>query len=713
MSSDPLQGSLQFLKGVGPRRAADLQRAGLSTVEDLLYRFPTRYEDRGHFQTIASLKPGVAASVAGEILSSGLRPTRRPRFKIFEMLVRDRTGSLRAIWFNQPFLKDVFKPHQRVILFGKLDLTSHGLQMTTPDYEISEEHEGDEGNEGANEGADGHETIHTGRIVPIYEKTGQLTAKMQRSLVYQALHGLPPLNDDLPDPLPPAVRERQQLIGRREALEQAHFPEASASIESLNAFRSPAHRRLIFEEFFLFQLGLILRKRKAEAEQKPRAVRITDEIREAVRRVLPFRLTGDQKKVIAEIVADLQRMSPMNRLLQGDVGSGKTIVALMAAIVAMENGFQVAFMAPTEILAEQHYITIRKLLESSRFRMALLTGSTPARQRREAQAELSSGSLHLVVGTHALVQDPIAFRELGLVIIDEQHRFGVMQRALLRSKGLHPDVLVMTATPIPRTLALTTYGDLDVSVMREMPPGRHPIKTIAKPESRRDEIYDFVRQQIDAGRQVYVIYPLVEESEKVDLKAATEMADHLAQDVFQAYRVALLHGRMKPDEKERVMAAFARGDVNLLVSTTVVEVGVDVANASVMLVEHAERFGLSQLHQLRGRVGRGPHSSYCILLYQSPLTDQGRDRLKALTETTDGFVIAERDLEQRGPGDFFGTRQSGMPTLRVGDLLRDHQLMEEARREAIAALDDVKESETLTALVRSSWEQRFGLVGVG
>jgi ATP-dependent DNA helicase RecG len=311
------------------------------------------------------------------------------------------------------------------------------------------------------------------------------------------------------------------------------------------------------------------------------------------------------------------------------------------------------------------------------------------------------------------VQDPIAFRELGLVIIDEQHRFGVMQRALLRSKGLHPDVLVMTATPIPRTLALTTYGDLDVSVMREMPPGRHPIKTIAKPESRRDEIYDFVRQQIDAGRQVYVIYPLVEESEKVDLKAATEMADHLAQDVFQAYRVALLHGRMKADEKERVMAAFARGEVNLLVSTTVVEVGVDVPNASVMLVEHAERFGLSQLHQLRGRVGRGPHSSYCILLYQSPLTDQGRDRLKALTETTDGFVIAERDLEQRGPGDFFGTRQSGMPTLRVGDLLRDHQLMEEARREAIAALDDVKESETLTALVRSSWEQRFGLVGVG
>jgi len=379
----------------------------------------------------------------------------------------------------------------------------------------------------------------------------------------------------------------------------------------------------------------------------------------------------------------------------------------------MENGFQVAFMAPTEILAEQHFITIRRLLESSRFRMALMTGATPAKKRREIQAELAGGSVHLAVGTHALVEDPVGFRELGLAIIDEQHRFGVMQRAALRAKGMHPDVLVMTATPIPRTLALTTYGDLDVSVMREMPPGRHPIKTIAKPESRRDEIYDFIRQQLEAGRQAYVIYPLVEESAKVDLRAATEMADHLAQDIFPAYRVALLHGRLKQDEKERVMHAFARGEVHLLVSTTVVEVGVDVPNASVMLVEHAERFGLSQLHQLRGRVGRGAHHSFCVLLYQAPITEQGRERLKALTETTDGFVIAERDLALRGPGDFFGTRQSGMPTLRVGDLLRDHALMEEARREAVAALDDTARDEALVAFVRSSWEQRFGLVGVG
>jgi ATP-dependent DNA helicase RecG len=721
LSSDPLQGSLQYLKGVGPRRAADLQRAGLSTVEDLLYRFPTRYEDRGHFQTIATLRPGVAASVAGEVLSCGIRPTRRPRFKIFEMLVRDKTGSLRAIWFNQPFLKDVFRPHQRLILFGKLELSSHGLQMQSPQYELlgPEEDEADSFTPQASAGGEPpeaaaseviNETVHTGRIVPVYEKTGTLTAKMQRSLVYQALQALPA---ELPDPLPAVVRRRHGLIDRRAAIEHVHFPPADAPVAELNAFRSPAHRRLIFEEFFLFQLGIVMRKRRADSERKGRAVVVTDQTREAVRRVLPFKLTGDQKKAIREIVTDMQRPQPMNRLLQGDVGSGKTIVALMAALVAMEDGLQAAFMAPTEILAEQHFFNIRRLLESSRFRLTLLTGATPAKKRREILAELAGGSIQMVIGTHALVQEDVAFRELGLAIIDEQHRFGVLQRATLRAKGLHPDVLVMTATPIPRTLALTTYGDLDVSVMREMPPGRQPIATTARPESRRDEIYAFVRREIEQGRQAYVIYPLVEESAKVDLRAATEMADHLANDVFPELRVALLHGRLKQDAKDRVMGAFVRREFDILVSTTVVEVGVDVPNATVMVIEHAERFGLSQLHQLRGRVGRGEHKSYCILLYQSPLTEQGRDRLKALTDTSAGFEIAERDLQLRGPGDFFGTRQSGMPTLRVGDLLRDHALMEEARREAVAALDDAEQAAALTALVDTSWEQRFGLVGIG
>src|SRR5262245_9482392 len=704
---DPLASALQYLKGVGPRRAADLQRVGLSTIEDLLYRFPMRYEDRGAFKTIASLRPGMVASVLADVISSGVRPTRRPRFKIFEMLVRDRTGGLRAVWFNQPFLADVFHPHQRVVLYGKLELSGQGLQLQNPEYEIVRAEGDDQTIDGEAADAEG---LHTGRIVPIYEKTGTLTTKVQRTLVFQALAQLPP---ELPDPLPDDVRRREQLMDRRRALSDVHFPPEGTSLEALNTFRSEAHRRLIFEEFFFFQLGILLRRRRSDADRKGRPVVITEEIRESARQVLPFKLTGDQRKAIAEIVGDMKLPKPMNRLLQGDVGSGKTIVALLAALVAMENNLQVVFMAPTEILAEQHFINIRRLLEPSRFRLTLLTGATPAKRRRELQAELAGGSMHMVVGTHALIEEGVTFRELGLIIIDEQHRFGVLQRAALRAKGLHPDVLVMTATPIPRTLALTAYGDLDTSVMREMPPGRQPIKTTARGESRREEIYEFIRQQLDQGRQAYVIYPLVEEPAKVDLKAATEMADHLAQDIFPAYRVGLLHGKMKQDAKDRVMGAFARGELHVLVSTTVVEVGVDVANASVMLIEHAERFGLSQLHQLRGRVGRGAHQSYCVLLYQEPLSEDGRARLKALTDTTDGFEIAERDLQLRGPGDFFGTRQSGLPTLRVGDLLRDHALLEIARREAAVALDDPQQTAALAAMVSASWEQRFGLVGVG
>jgi ATP-dependent DNA helicase RecG len=409
----------------------------------------------------------------------------------------------------------------------------------------------------------------------------------------------------------------------------------------------------------------------------------------------------------------MQRPYPMNRLLQGDVGAGKTIVALLAALVAMENGLQVAFMAPTEILAEQHYASISRLLGSSRFRVALLTGGTGTAARREQLSEVEAGALQLVVGTHALVEGDVRFKQLGLVIIDEQHRFGVIQRATLREKGFRPDVLVMTATPIPRTLALTVYGDLDVSVIRDLPPGRVPIRTVAKPESRRDELYAFVKTQLDLGRQAYVIYPLVEESDKIDLKAATEMADHLAQEVFQAYRVGLLHGRMKSGGKERVMRAFADGELDVLVATTVVEVGVDVPNASVMVVEHAERFGLSQLHQLRGRVGRGVHQSHCCLLYQSPLSDDARARLKAMTETTDGFEIAERDLLLRGPGDFFGTRQAGVPTFRTIDLVRDGALLDLARREAAAHIDEVAPTPDATRKLIANWESRFKLIEVG
>ncbi len=699
-----LQTPLRYLKGVGPRRAAALARVGLLTVEDLLCRFPIRYEDRGHFRPIAQLRPGEPASVEGEVISAGVRTTRRPGFTVFEAAIRDASGTVRAVWLNQPFLRDVLTRGQRVILFGTLEWR-HGLQLTNPQYEIVKREAGDEDSAG--------EPIHTGRIVPIYEKVGVLTPRVQRALVYRALQALGEAGDGLEDPLPAEVRRRWRLPDRLAAFRAAHFPEPGTPLADLNRFRTPAQVRLIFEEFFVFQAGLWLRRRQADQEHKPWTIRVDDRIRQAARAVLPFRLTPDQKRAVKEIVGDMQRPAPMNRLLQGDVGSGKTIVALMAALVAMENGLQVAFMAPTEILADQHYLSLRRLLEPSRFRVARLTGASSPKARRETLAALAAGEVHLVVGTHALVQDPVTFKALGLVIIDEQHRFGVLQRASLRAKGLHPDVLVMTATPIPRTLALTVYGDLDVSVIRERPPGRVPVKTIVKPESRREEVYRFVRAQLERGRQVYVVYPLVEESAKVDLKAATAMADHLAQAVFPEFRVALLHGRMPEEAKDRVMRGFARGDFQILVSTTVIEVGIDVPNATVMLVEHAERFGLAQLHQLRGRVGRGAHPSYCLLLYQAPLSEVSRARLAALAETTDGFVIAERDLALRGPGDFFGTRQSGVPTLRTGDLLRDQDWLERARREALAALDEPARAAPVAEYVQRVWEKRFGLVGVG
>jgi ATP-dependent DNA helicase RecG len=688
---------LQFLKGVGPRRAADLERAGLVTVEDLLYRFPLRYEDRSRLQPIASLKPGHAASIAGRVLACGLRSTRRPGFKIFEAAIDDGTGSFRAVWLNQPFLKDIFVRGQHVVLYGVVEMRgSASLQITNPQYEILDEDEG--------------ETIHTGRIVPIYEKTGAVTPKMQRRLIFEVLQRLPP---DLPDVLPEEIRERLGLPARYAALHAAHFPPEDVAVDRLNLFSTPAQRRLIFEEAFLFQMGVLARRYTAALEQKTHPVKVDDRIRQAARAVLPFKLTDGQKRALKEIVEDMQRVEPMNRLLQGDVGAGKTIVALLAALVAMENGLQVAFMAPTEVLADQHFMNISRLLHASRFRIALLTGSTAAAARREQLAEVASGAVHLVVGTHALVQEGMRFHDLGLVVIDEQHRFGVLQRATLREKGLHPDVLVMTATPIPRTLALTVYGDLNVSAIRELPAGRLPIKTLAKPESRRDEVYAFVRGQLDAGRQMYVIYPLVEESAKVDVKAATEMADHLATVVFPQYRVGLLHGRMKADAKDRVMKAFASGDLQILVSTTVVEVGVDVANASVMIVEHAERFGLSQLHQLRGRVGRDRCQSHAFLLYQAPLTDDARERLKAMTETTDGFEIAERDLRLRGPGDFFGTRQAGVPTFRLIDLVRDREVLDTAHREAARWFDRSKPTADTMGKLLASWEQRFKLIEVG
>ena len=564
---------LRDVKGVGTRRSEDLGRVGLRTIDDLLSRFPYRYEDRGRFQPIDTVQVGQTVSVCGDLVNCRVRLTRRPNFRLFEALVRDETGGLRVIWPNQPYLERVLRPHQRVVLFGQVEVWRGHMQLTSPEYEVLDH--------------DAMETIHTGRIVPVYERAGVMTPKLQRRLVYDVLQRLPAT---VVDPLPAALREALKLPDRRSALRDAHLPPAAASLDALNAFRTPAQVRLIFEEFFLFQFGLARRRRAALREVKPFTVRVDDRIRRAARAILPFRLTDGQKAALKDIVGDMQRPSPMNRLLQGDVGSGKTIVAVLAAVVAMENGLQAALMVPTEILAEQHLANLRALLSPSRFEVSLLTGAVPLAERRAILAEVASGRSRLVIGTHALMHEGVQFPRLGLAIIDEQHRFGVVQRAALRAKGLRPDVLVMTATPIPRTLALTLYGDLDVSAIRDRPAGRLAVSTHVEPETRRDQVYERVRAELEQRRQAYVVYPLVDESEKIDLKAATAMADHLGQEVFPAFRVGLVHGRMDAGVRDRTMRRYARGEIDLLVATTVVEVGIDVPNASIMVVEHAERF---------------------------------------------------------------------------------------------------------------------------
>ena len=696
-----LRAELRFLKGVGPRRAAELERAGMRTSDDLLHRLPIRYEDRSRLVRSSELRPGEAAAIRGEVVSTGLRQTRRRGFSLFEMLLRDDAGTFRAVWMNQPYLKTAFSPGQRVLLYGTPEWRDPGgLRLSNPQHELL-------GDGGEGDGKTG-QGLHGARVVPVYERIGSLTTRQLRGLVHRALEQLPV---DLDDPLPEGLLARRRLPGRRRALREAHFPAADAPLSLLNRFRSPAQVRLILEELFLFRLGLEARGRARTRERKPHAVRVDDRIRRSALAVLPFRLTPGQKDALRTIVDDLRRPHPMNRLLQGDVGCGKTIVALMAALVALENGLQVAFMAPTELLAEQHYLTLRPLLARSPFRVVSLTGSQGARARRDTLAALAQGEAHLAVGTHALVQPSVAFRELGLAIIDEQHRFGVRQRATLREKGRRPDVLVMTATPIPRSLALTAYGDLDVSVIRDRPPGRTPVDTRMEPESRRDAVHALVERELRLGRQAYVVYPLVEESDKVDLKAAAVMVGALARR-FPGHAVDLLHGRMKPEEREAVMARFAAGAVGVLVATTVIEVGVDVPGASVMVVEHAERFGLAQLHQLRGRVGRGPGRAWCRLLYQEPLSDVGRARLEAVAGTTDGFELAEHDLRLRGPGEVLGTRQSGLPTLRVADLVRDQDLMEVARDEAARTMREGVAGDLLARL-DAGWMERFGLAGVG
>ena len=692
-TSPGAQTALADLPGIGPQRAKLLAKLDLVTIEDALVRhLPLRHEDRSQVIPLGRITVGEARTCAGTI--AGISPPPRGRGRMpLVVTIRDASGFLNCAWFNQPYLARVLKRGQRLIVHGKVQPYGRGpLQMLVKDFEVVEDGE--------------DEPLHAGRLVPVYPLTEGLTQRPLRRLMKRLVDGWA---DRLEDPLPDRVRTARGLVALPQAIAAAHFPESEGE-------QGAARRRLVFDDFFLLEIGLAIRRQR-EGRRRGLAINPSGSLVRRLRASLPYSLTAAQERVWSEIRSDMAEPYPMSRLLQGDVGSGKTVVAALAALTAIEAGYQAAIMAPTEILAEQHLMTLGRLLEPLGVRAALLTSAVKGKARVEAAAAVESGEAGCVIGTHALVQGAVAFKRLGLAVIDEQHRFGVAHRAALRGKGESPDVLVMTATPIPRTLALTLYGDLDVSVLDELPPGRRPIATFARTGSKRRQIYDFLRAQIGEGRQVYVVYPLVEESEDSDLRAATEMAERLQRETFPERRVGLLHGRLGFADKERVMREFKDGVLDILVSTTVIEVGIDVPNASVMLIEHAERFGLSQLHQLRGRVGRGPWKSYCILLAGST-SEEGRRRIEAMTSTNDGFRIAEVDLELRGPGDFFGTRQSGLPEFRVADLLRDGAMLEEARREAFALVQaDPKlvapEHRGLRAGLLTRWRGKLDLAGIG
>src|SRR6202163_4011763 len=693
-----------MIKGVGPQRAELLAKRGIHTLEDLLTYLPFRYEDRIHFSNVKDIQPNGIYTIRVQVMSGQAVRTMRGRDAVFHLLVRDATGQLPCKFFHGGYLEGRLKPGQTLILHGKAEidkLRPARIEMVNPQMEMT---------------SDQMDSTEVGRIVPIYEAIGTFGSRAIRRAIYAALDLLDP---NMPDLLPVELRARLSYPSRREALIHTHFPPATESLEALNNFRSAAQQRLIFEEFFLYQLSLGL-DRKTSRKENATAFRLReDAIREALKRILPFKPTVAQKRVLAEIAADLEKPAPMNRLLQGDVGSGKTIVALQAAVIPIKNGCRAALMAPTEILPVQHFLSARRILERGNYRVELLISGLKSAEKSAALERIANGEAQLVVGTHALIEDNVHFARLGFVAIDEQHRFGVLQRKRLMDKatahGHAPHVLVLTATPIPRTLSLTLYGDLDVSVLDELPPGRTPIETHLTSEPHLPGVWGSIRREVEAGHQAYIVYPVIEES-KLELKAAIEEYERLSREVFPKLRLGLLHGRLSSEEKDEVMQRFRKNEVQILVATTVVEVGVDVPNATVMVIEHAERFGLSQLHQLRGRIGRGVAKSHCILVGPGRMTDEARVRLETMVRTSNGFEIAETDLELRGPGEFFGTRQSGALGFHFANPLRARALLELARREAFALVDDPAQQAALERILRQlpgEWQRRYHLARVG
>ena len=675
---------------MGPKRSDALEAVGIHSVEALLHYLPRGYLDRSTIIPISKTRSaagaGEAVTVIGEVFRSEVRRSRRGGRPIFFLVVRDTSGFLTCVWFEgAEWYRKAFEPGEVLALSAVPSFDSYGrVQFVHPEFDrlrgSQEEDEPDWGR-----------MVNTGAIVPKYPSTAELAkvgldSRGFRRIIRSALA----LSGELSDPLPPELRKQWKLAPLGHALRNIHFPSDAEVLEE-------ARRRLKFDELFHFQLMLALRRRRHHDERPGISFALESTLARRLTDSLPFSLTGAQKTVIREITADMHTPKPMNRLLQGDVGSGKTVVALLAMLIAVDNGYQAAFMAPTEILAEQHFSSLRRLLAELPVTVRLLIGGQKKRLREDVLGDIRSGACHIAVGTHALLEEEVAFARLGFVVIDEQHRFGVLQRAQLQRKGCDPDVLVMTATPIPRTLAMTVYGDLDVSVIDEMPADRKPIRTAVRLESQKDRVFDFVREEIGRGRQAYIVFPLIEESEKLDLKAATREFNSLQSEAFPRQRLGLLHGRLSWQEKDAVMLSFRNGEIDILVATTVIEVGIDVPNATVMIIENAERFGLSQLHQLRGRVGRGADQSYCILIADYDKISAGvgagehelqrekqavKRRLETMVETTDGFRIAEVDLELRGPGEAFGIRQSGMPELAIADLVHDKEILVQARHAA-------------------------------